>query len=258
MSPISEYVTMKKVFGPSSVSRFNMYNAIAVSGSPNNGYSTGQAMQAINEVASSTLPAGYTFEYSGISKEEQSSGSQTVVIFMLSLCFVYLLLSALYESYILPLAVILSLPVGLSGIFIFAKMFSIDNNIYVQICMIMLIGLLAKNAILMVEFSLEKRQEGMSLLDSALAGAKIRIRPILMTSLAFIFGLMPLMFSSGVGANGNKSIGVGSIGGMLFGTLLGVFVIPGLYVIFQGLQEKIKSNKYDENDELIVNEKAEN
>lgn len=258
MSPISEYVTMKKVFGPSSVSRFNMYNAIAVSGSPNNGYSTGQAMQAINEVASSTLPAGYTFEYSGISKEEQSSGSQTVVIFMLSLCFVYLLLSALYESYILPLAVILSLPVGLSGIFIFAKMFSIDNNIYVQICMIMLIGLLAKNAILMVEFSLEKRQEGMPLLESALAGAKIRIRPILMTSLAFIFGLMPLMFSSGVGANGNKSIGVGSIGGMLFGTLLGVFVIPGLYVIFQGLQEKIKGNKYDENDELIVNEKAEN
>lgn len=255
MSPISEYITMKKVFGPSSISRFNMYNAISVNGSPNIGFSTGQSMEAINEVAANVLPPGYSFEYSGISKEEQSSGSQAGIIFLLSLCFVYLLLSALYESYILPLAVILSLPVGLSGIFIFAKLFGIDNNIYVQICMIMLIGLLAKNAILMVEFSLEKRHEGMDLLESALAGAKIRIRPILMTSLAFIFGLMPLMFSTGVGANGNKSIGIGSIGGMLFGTLLGIFVIPGLYVIFQGLQEKIRSNKYDENDELIVDTK---
>lgn len=255
MSPISEYVTMKKVFGPSSISRFNMYNAISINGSPNTGYSTGQSMEAINEVAAQALPPGYSFEYSGMSKEEQSSGSQASIIFLLSLCFVYLLLSALYESYILPLAVILSLPVGLSGIFVFAKLFGIDNNIYVQICMIMLIGLLAKNAILMVEFSLEKRQEGMGLLESALEGAKIRIRPILMTSLAFIFGLMPLMFSTGVGANGNRSIGIGSIGGMLFGTLLGIFVIPGLYVIFQGLQEKIKSNKYDENDELIVENK---
>lgn len=255
MSPISEYITMKKVYGPSSISRFNMYNAISVNGSPNIGFSTGQSMEAINEVAAKVLPPGYSFEYSGISKEEQNSGSQAGIIFLLSLCFVYLLLSALYESYILPLAVILSLPVGLSGIFVFAKLFGIDNNIYVQICMIMLIGLLAKNAILMVEFSLEKRHEGMGLLESALEGAKIRIRPILMTSLAFIFGLMPLMFSTGVGANGNKSIGIGSIGGMLFGTLLGIFVIPGLYVIFQGLQEKIKSNKYDENDELIVDNK---
>ncbi|WP_428229585.1 efflux RND transporter permease subunit [Flavobacterium sp.] len=255
MSPISEYITMKKVFGPSSISRFNMYNAISVNGSPNAGYSTGQSIQAINEVAAQLLPPGYSFEYNGISKEEQSSGSQASIVFILSLCFVYLLLSALYESYILPFAVIFSLPVGLSGIFVFAKLFGIDNNIYVQICMIMLIGLLAKNAILMVEFSLEKRREGMNLFESALSGAKIRIRPILMTSLAFIFGLMPLMFSTGVGANGNKSIGIGSIGGMLFGTLLGVFIIPGLYVIFQGLQEKIKSNKYDENDELIVENK---
>ncbi|MEZ0004684.1 HAE1 family hydrophobic/amphiphilic exporter-1 [Flavobacterium sp. 28YEA47A] len=255
MSPISEYITMKKVYGPSSISRFNMYNAISVSGSPNPDYSTGQSMEAINETAAQLLPPGYSFEYSGISKEEQSSGSQAAIVFLLSLCFVYLLLSALYESYILPFAVIFSLPVGLSGIFVFAKLFGIDNNIYVQICMIMLIGLLAKNAILMVEFSLEKRNEGMGLFESALAGAKIRIRPILMTSLAFIFGLMPLMFSSGVGANGNKSIGIGSIGGMLFGTLLGIFVIPGLYVIFQGLQEKIKSNKYDGNDELIVEDK---
>ncbi|WP_316804585.1 efflux RND transporter permease subunit [Pedobacter nototheniae] len=255
MSPISEYITMKKVFGPSSVARFNMYNAISISGSPNDGYSTGQSIQAINEVAASSLPPGYSFEYSGISKEEQSTGSQATIVFVLSLCFVYLLLSALYESYILPLAVLLTLPVGLSGIFVFAKLFGVDNNIYVQICMIMLIGLLAKNAILMVEFALEKRRAGMDLIESALAGARIRIRPILMTSLAFIFGLTPLMFSSGVGANGNQSIGIGSIGGMLFGTLFGVFVIPGLYVFFQGLQEKMGTNKYDENDELIVEHK---
>ncbi|MBB1646998.1 efflux RND transporter permease subunit [Sphingobacterium sp. UME9] len=252
MSPITEYVNIDKVYGPTSIARFNMYNAISVNGSPNNGYSTGQAIQAINEVAENYLPAGYSFEYSGISKEEQSTGAQAIMIFGLSICFVYLLLSALYESYILPFAVLLSMPVGLSGIFIFAKLFGIDNNIYVQICMIMLIGLLAKNAILMVEFSLKKRKEGLSLFDSAVAGAKIRIRPILMTSLAFIFGLLPLLFSTGVGANGNKSIGVGSIGGMLFGTLLGVFVIPGLYVIFQGLQERRQGNRYDDNDELII------
>lgn len=253
MSPITEYVNIDKVYGPTSIARFNMYNAISVNGSPNNGYSTGQAMQAINEVAATYLPAGYSFEYSGISKEEQSTGAQAILIFGLSICFVYLLLSALYESYILPFAVLLSMPVGLSGIFVFAKLFGIDNNIYVQICMIMLIGLLAKNAILMVEFSLKKRKEGLSLFDSAVAGAKIRIRPILMTSLAFIFGLLPLLFSTGVGANGNKSIGGGSIGGMLFGTLLGVFVIPGLYIIFQGLQERRQGNSYDDNDELITN-----
>lgn len=252
MSPVTEYVTMKKVYGPSSVSRFNMYNAIAVTGSPNDGISTGQAMLAVNDEASKALPPGYSIEYSGISKEEQNSGSQTVYIFVLSLCFVYLLLSALYESYILPLAVLLSIPIGLSGIFVFTALFGIDNNIYIQISMIMLIGLLSKNAILMVELALEQRQKGMSLMDSAIAGARIRIRPILMTSFAFICGLLPLLFSTGVGASGNRSIGVGSIGGMLFGTLLGVFAIPALYVLFRGLQEKIKTNRYDENGELIV------
>lgn len=251
MSPISEYITLKKVFGPSSVARFNMYNTIGVTGSPSDGTSTGQAMAAITAEASTSLPPGYSIEYSGISKEEQSSGSQTTSIFVLSLCFVYLLLSALYESYILPLAVLLSVPIGLSGIFVFTALFGIDNNIYIQISMIMLIGLLAKNAILMVELSLEQRQKGMGLLDSAMTGARIRIRPILMTSLAFICGLLPLLFSKGVGAYGNRSIGVGSIGGMLFGTLLGVFAIPALYVLFQGLQEKIKTNKYDEQGELI-------
>lgn len=251
MSPVSEYVDMKRVYGPSSIARFNMYNAIAVTGSPNDGNSTGQAMKAIDEVAATMLPPGYSIEYSGISKEEQTSGAQTVSIFILSLCFVYLLLSGLYESYILPLAVLLSIPIGLSGIFVFTALFGIDNNIYIQISMIMLIGLLAKNAILMVELSLEQRLKGAGLLESALMGAKTRIRPILMTSLAFVCGLLPLLFSTGVGANGNRSIGVGSIGGMLFGTLLGVFAIPGLYFLFQGLQEKIKTNKYDENGELI-------
>lgn len=251
MSPISEYVTMTRIYGPSSVSRFNMYNAIAVTGSPNDGISSGQAMEAIDEEAAISLPPGYSIEYSGISKEEKNSGAQMISIFIISLCFVFLLLSALYESYILPLAVLLSLPIGLSGIFVFTALFGIDNNIYIQISMIMLIGLLSKNAILMVELALEHRHKGAGLMESALAGAQIRIRPILMTSFAFIFGLLPLLFSKGVGANGNQSIGVGAIGGMLFGTLLGVFAIPALYVLFQGLQEKIKSNKYDENGELI-------
>lgn len=251
MSPVSEFITLTHISGPDQLARFNMYNAMSVSGAPNQGYSTGQAMQAIEEVAAQTLPAGYSFEYSGISREEQNAGSQTVYIFVLSLTFVYLLLSALYESYLLPLAVLLSIPVGLSGVFVFTRLADLDFNIYIQISLVMLIGLLAKNAILMVEFSLERRRNGMSLFDSAMEGAKARLRPILMTSLAFICGLLPLVFSTGVGANGNKSIGMGAIGGMLFGTCLGVFVIPALYVLFQGLQEKIKTNKYDENGELI-------
>lgn len=243
MSPITEFVTLSRVYGPETVSRFNLFSSIAVSGSPNNGYSTGQSLTAIEQTAAQTLPAGYGFEYSGISREEQDSGSQTMYIFILCLVFVYLLLSAQYESYVLPFAVLFSMPVGLTGVYVFAKIFGLDNNIYMQISVIMLIGLLAKNAILMVTFSLERRKLGMDLLQSALEGAKARLRPILMTSFAFVFGLMPLMFSSGVGANGNRSIGTGAIGGMLFGTLLGVFVIPVLYVIFQGLQEKLRGNK---------------
>lgn len=248
MVPISELITLKKVFGAQVLSRFNMFSSISVNGSPNSGYSTGQALQAIQQVAAQTLPAGYGFEYSGISREEQSAGSQTLYIFVLCLSFVYLLLSAQYESYLLPFAVLLSVPVGLCGVYVFAKLFGIDNDIYMQISLIMLVGLLSKNAILMVEFSVGRRRGGMGLVQSAIEGGKARLRPILMTSFAFIFGLMPLMFATGVGAHGDRSIGVGAIGGMLFGTCLGVFVIPALYILFEGLQERLRSKKpnYDE------------
>jgi HAE1 family hydrophobic/amphiphilic exporter-1 len=251
MSPITEFIDVKRVYGPQSITRFNMFTSISVNGTQNPSYSSGEALVAIKEVAAQTLPPGYGYEYSGISREEQTSGTQSIYIFLLSLVFVYLLLSAQYESYILPLAVLLSMPVGLSGVYLFAKMAGIGNNIYMQISLIMLIGLLAKNAILIVEFALERRRKGMSLIDSATEGAKARLRPILMTSFAFVFGLMPLMFATGAGAYGNRSIGTGAIGGMLIGTLLGVFVIPGLFIIFQSLQERIRANKYDENDELI-------
>ncbi|HWW41951.1 efflux RND transporter permease subunit, partial [Pedobacter sp.] len=250
MTPITEFITLKRVYGPENVTRFNLFSSMSVSGSPNDNYSTGQALQAIQRTADKYLPAGYGFEYSGISREEQNAGSQTLYIFILCLAFVYLLLSAQYESYLLPLAVLFSLPVGLSGVFVFAKVFGLDNNIYMQISLIMLIGLLAKNAILMITFAIERREKGMSILDSAIEGAKARLRPILMTSFAFIFGLMPLMFSTGVGANGNRSIGTGAIGGMLFGTLLGVFVVPSLFVIFQTLQEKLRANKVTEEEEI--------
>lgn len=188
------------------------------------------------------MPAGYGYEFSGLSREEMSSGSQTIFIFLLCVIFVYFLLAAQYESYILPLAVLISLPIGLAGTFIFDKIFGIDNNIYTQITLIMLVGLLAKNAILIVEYAVDRRRKGMSIVNAAIDGATARLRPILMTSFAFILGLLPLMLSSGVGASGNKSIGTGAVGGMLIGTIFGVFVIPALFIVFQSLQERI-SNK---------------
>ena len=247
MAPITNFISLRRVYGPDLLDRFNMFSAISVNGSPAPGYSSGDAIAAIERVAAQTLPQGYGYEYAGMTREEASQdSSSTAVIFGLCLLFVYLLLSAQYESYILPWAVILSIPFGLMGSFIFAKMFGIDNNIYLQIALIMLIGLLAKNAILIVEFALERRRTGMSILNSAIAGASARLRPILMTSLALIIGLLPLMFAHGVGANGNRALGAGSVGGMLIGMILQVFIVPALFVAFQMIQEKITPMKWSD------------
>jgi HAE1 family hydrophobic/amphiphilic exporter-1 len=239
MAPISGFITLTKVYGPQSISRFNLFTAIGVTGAPNAGYSSGDAIRAIEEVAATSLPVGYGYEFSGLTREELAAGGQTGFIFLLIIIFIYFLLSAQYESYLLPFSILLSLPVGLAGAFIFARLFGISNNIYFQITLIMLVGLLAKNAILIVEFAIERRRKGMPIIQSAIEGAEARLRPILMTSFAFIFGILPLMFSSGAGAAGNRSIGTGAVGGMLIGTLIGVFVIPTLFIVFQSLQERI-------------------
>lgn len=243
MAPISSFISLNRTYGPQTINRFNLYTSIAINGAPNSGYSSGDAIQAIEEVAAQTLPIGFGFEYSGMTREELAAGSQTVFIFAIVLIFIYFLLSAQYESYILPLAILFSLPFGLAGTFIFAQLFGVSNNIYLQITLIMLVGLLAKNAILIVEFSVQRRQAGMSLVDAALDGAKARLRPILMTSFAFIFGILPLMFSKGAGAIGNKSIGTGAVGGMLIGTIIGVFIVPILFIIFQAIQEKFSKKE---------------
>jgi HAE1 family hydrophobic/amphiphilic exporter-1 len=245
MAPISGFITLTRVYGPQAVSRFNLFTSIGVNGSPKPGFSSGDAIRAVREVAAQTLPAGYGYEFSGITREEISAGGQTVFIFALVLLFVYFLLSAQYESYVLPFAVLFSLPIGLAGAFIFAWLFGVNNNIYLQITLIMLVGLLAKNAILIVEFAVERRRKGMPIVQAALEGAQARLRPILMTSFAFILGLVPLMLSTGAGATGNKSIGTGAVGGMLIGTVFGVFVIPVLFIIFQTLQEKISPLKQE-------------
>jgi len=235
---VSQFVSLQKIYGPEIVSRFNLLNSVKINGAMNPGYSTGDAITAIEEVSAQVLPNNYTYEYSGLTKEENSAGSQTIIIFILSLVFVYFLLSAQYESYILPFSILLSLPVGIAGAIGFVSLFELENNIYFQIALIMLIGLLSKNAILIVEFALQRRKHGMSIMESAIDGAKARLRPILMTSFAFILGLLPLALSSGIGAVGNRSIGMSAVGGMLIGTIFGVFVIPALYVIFQSIQER--------------------
>jgi len=252
MAPITEFIKMRRVFGPEQISRFNLFTSIAITGAPNAGFSSGDAIKAIQDVAAETLPTGYGYEFSGLTREELASGSETIFIFMLCLVFVYFLLSAQYESYILPFAVLLSLPFGLAGAYLFSIIFKLNSNIYLQISLIMLIGLLAKNGILIVEYALDRRRKGMPIVQSAIEGAVARFRPILMTSFAFIFGLVPLMFASGAGAIGNKSIGTGAVGGMLIGTILGVFVIPVLFVIFQTLQEKVSGpakDGYDDDDD---------
>ena len=249
MAPITQFMSLRKVYGPDNINRFNMYTSMKVSGMPNPGVSSGEAIKAIEEVAAQMLPTGYGFEFSSLSREEQSTGtSTTAMIFLLCLVFVYLLLSAQYESYILPLAVILSIPFGLVGTFIFAQIMGVENNIYLQIALIMLIGLLAKNAILIVQFALARRESGMSIASAAVSGAAARLRPILMTSFAMIIGLLPLMFASGVGANGNRSLGAGSVGGMLIGMILQLFVVPALFVAFQALQEKFKPIQWKDPD----------
>jgi HAE1 family hydrophobic/amphiphilic exporter-1 len=252
MAPITEFVKMTRVFGPESISRFNLFTSISITGAPKPGYSSGDAIKAIQEVAAENLPAGYGYEFSGLTREELASGSETIFIFILCLVFVYFLLSAQYESYILPFAVLLSIPFGLAGAYLFSIIFKLNSNIYLQISLIMLIGLLAKNGILIVEFALDRRRKGLPVVQSAIEGAVARLRPILMTSFAFILGLVPLMFASGAGAVGNKSIGTGAVGGMLIGTILGVFVIPVLFIIFQNLQEKISGpakDGYDDEDD---------
>ena len=249
MAPITQFMSLRKIYGPDNINRFNMYTSMKVSGMPKPGVSSGEAIKAIEEVASQMLPTGYGFEFSSLSREEQSTGtSTTAMIFLLCLVFVYLLLSAQYESYILPLAVILSIPLGLLGTFIFAQIMGVENNIYLQIALIMLIGLLAKNAILIVQFALARRESGMSIASAAVSGAAARLRPILMTSFAMIIGLLPLMFASGVGANGNRSLGAGSVGGMLIGMILQLFVVPALFVAFQALQEKFKPIQWKDPD----------
>ena len=238
MTPITQFVTLNRIYGPQAVTRFNLFNSTTVTGAVNPGFSSGDAIAAVEEVAES-LPENYDTAYSGLTREEVNAGDQTTVIFLLSIVFVYFLLAAQYESYLLPFSVLLSLPLGVFGAYISTKFAGLQNNIYFQIALIMLIGLLAKNAILIVEFAIQRRQQGDTIVDAAINGAKARLRPILMTSFAFILGLMPLVLASGVGAEGNNSIGTGAVGGLLIGTITGVFVIPILFILFQWLQEKV-------------------
>ena len=252
MSPIQEFCNLERVYGPSNINRFNLFTAINVTATVADGYSSGEAIKAVQEVAAENLPQGYTYDYSGLTRSEAASSNSTALIFLLCFIFIYLILSAQYESYILPLAVVLSVPFGLAGAFLFTQLFGHSNDIYMQISLIMLIGLLAKNAILIVQFALERRELGMAVSWSAVLGAAARLRPILMTSLAMIIGLLPMMFASGVGKNGNQTLGAAAVGGMLIGTLCQIFVVPTLFVIFQSLQEKFRPMKFENetNDEV--------
>ena len=246
MAPIQEFCRMERVYGPSNINRFNLFTSINVTATVADGYSTGEAIKAAEEVAADMLPQGYTYDYQGLTREEAKASNTTAIIFVLCIVFIYLILSAQYESYILPLCVILSVPFGLAGAFLFTMIFGHANDIYMQISLIMLIGLLAKNAILIVQFALERRQTGMAISWSAVLGAAARLRPILMTSLAMVIGLLPMMFASGVGKNGNQTLGAAAVGGMLIGTLLQIFVVPTLFVIFQSLQEKFRPMKFED------------
>lgn len=239
MTPIKQYLKLTRIYGSETLTRFNLFSAIQVNGAAATGYSSGQAIQAVKEVAAQVLPTGYGYEFGGMSREESNTGNTTTLVFVICVVFIYLILCALYESLFVPMAVILSVPFGLAGSFLFAKMFGLENNIYLQTGLIMLIGLLSKTAILLTEYASERRHHGMSIMQAAISAAQVRLRPILMTSLTMIFGMLPMMFSTGVGANGNISIGVGTVGGMLIGTIALQFIVPPLFMVFQYLQEKI-------------------
>lgn len=256
MAPISQFVTLKKVLGPETANRFNLYSAITANVNPASGYSSGEVQKVIEEVAAQTLPTGYGYEYGGMAREESNtSGTQTVFIYAICIFLIYLILACLYESFLVPFAVIFSVPFGLLGSFVFAKFFGLENNIYLQTGVIMLIGLLAKTAILITEFAIERRRKGLGIVESAYSAAQVRLRPILMTVLTMIFGMLPLMFSRGAGANGNSSLGTGVVGGMAVGTLALLFVVPVFYIIFEYLQEKIRKPMELEADAQVLQER---
>ena len=256
MAPVSQFVTLRSVLGAEIAKRFNLYNTINVNVNVAEGYSTGEAQQAIHEVAEQMLPSGYGYEYGGMAREEASSGdAQTVFVYTLCTVLIYLILSCLYESFLVPLAVILSVPFGLMGSFLFARIFGLENNIYLQTGAIMLIGLLAKTAILITEYAIERRRTGMGIISSAYSAAQARFRPILMTVHTMIFGMLPLMFSTGAGANDNSSLGTGVVGGMLIGTLALIFVVPVFFIVFEYLQEKLRGPMHKEPDAQIIYEK---
>ena len=232
MVPYSAFMKLEKTQGPNEITRYNMYNSAAIQGLPSKGYTTADAIQAVREVAKETLPKGYDIAWEGLSFDEANRGNESIYIFLIVLAFVYFVLAAQYESFIIPLAVVFSLPVGIFGSFLLLKVVGLENNIYAQIGLIMLVGLLGKNAVLIVEFAVQKRQQGASLKDAAIDGARVRFRPILMTSFAFIAGLIPLVIATGAGAIGNRTLGSAALGGMLFGTIFGVLIVPGLYYVF--------------------------
>ena len=256
MAPVSQFVTIKKVMGAEVANRFNLYSSITANVNPAAGYSSGEVQKAINEVAEQTLPMGYGYEYGGMAREEASSGgAKTLFVYGICIVLIFLILACLYESFLIPFAVIFSVPFGLMGSFLFAKIFGLENNIYLQTGVIMLIGLLAKTAILITEYAIERRRKGMGIIESAYSAAQARLRPILMTVLTMIFGMLPLMFSSGAGANGNSSLGTGVVGGMAVGTLALLFVVPVFYIAFEFLQEKIRKPMYEEADQQVELEK---
>lgn len=251
MAPLGEYIELTKVYGPQTLNRFNMYNSIAVNGMAADGYSSGDAIRAIQEVAAESLPRGYGYEFAGITREESRTSNNATIVFIICIVLIYLILCAFYESIFIPMAIILSVPCGLMGSFLFAKIFGLENNIYLQTGIIMLIGLLAKTAILLTDYATKRRKAGMSLAQAAVGAAKVRLRPILMTALTMIFGLLPLMFSHGAGANGNSSLGTGAVGGMLVGTLVLLFLVPSLFIVFQWIQERFQPVEYEKPDWAI-------